>query len=69
MPSFSNKTTQAFDLLSKVDSSSVIVTWWDYELVKLFSGLASVHDGGSQRSPKTYLVANANIDFTKIPMI
>ena len=31
-PSFSNNTTQAFDLLIKegFDTSSIIVTWWDY---------------------------------------
>ncbi|MDA9735017.1 dolichyl-diphosphooligosaccharide--protein glycosyltransferase subunit STT3 [SAR116 cluster bacterium] len=61
-PSFSNKTTQAFDLLIKegFDTSSIIVTWWDYGYwLNYFSGLTSVHDGGSQRSPKTYLVANA----------
>ena len=61
-PSFSNNTTQAFDLLIKegFDTSSIIVTWWDYGYwLNYFSGLTSVHDGGSQRSPKTYLVANA----------
>ena len=62
MPSFSNKTTEAFDFFSKggFDNSSVIVTWWDYGYwLNYFSGLISVHDGGSQRTPKTYLVANS----------
>ncbi len=62
MPSFSTKTTQAFDLLSKegYNSSSIVVTWWDYGYwLNFFSGLSSVHDGGSQRSPKTYLVAKS----------
>ena len=62
MPTFSIKTTQAFDLLSKegYDDSSVIVTWWDYGYwLNFFSGLSSVHDGGSQRSPKTYLFASS----------
>ena len=62
MPSFTNKTTKAFDLLNKegFDSSSIIVTWWDYGYwLNFFSGLSSVHDGGSQRSPKTYLVAKS----------
>ena len=61
-PSFSTNTTQAFDLLIKegFDTSSIIITWWDYGYwLNYFSGLTSVHDGGSQRSPKTYLVANA----------
>ncbi len=59
-PSFSIDTTRAFDSLIKegYDTSSVIVTWWDYGYwFNYFSGLSSVHDGGSQRSPKTYLVA------------
>ena len=44
----------------KFDSSSIIVTWWDFGYwLNYFSGLSSVHDGGSQRSPKTYLVANS----------
>ena len=62
MPSFTNKTTKAFDLLNKegFDNSSIIVTWWDYGYwLNYFSGLTSVHDGGSQRSPKTYLVAKS----------
>ena len=53
---------KAFDLLIKegFDTSSIIVTWWDYGYwLNYFSGLTSVHDGGSQRSPKTYLVANS----------
>ena len=62
MPSFSNNITEAFTLFKneKFDSSSVIVTWWDFGYwLNYFSGLSSVHDGGSQRSPKTYLVAKS----------
>ena len=61
-PSFSSEITQAFYLLQSknYDPSSIVVTWWDYGYwLNYFSGLRSVHDGGSQRSPKTYLVANS----------
>ena len=62
MPSFSNKITQAFDEFKYEDfeKSSIIVTWWDFGYwLNYFSGLSSVHDGGTQRSPKTYLVAKS----------
>ena len=61
-PSFSSEITTAFDSLKSdnFDRKSVIVTWWDYGYwLNFFSGLSTVHDGGSQRSPKTYLVANS----------
>ena len=61
-PSFSSEITTAFDSLksNNFDRRSVIVTWWDYGYwLNFFSGLSTVHDGGSQRSPKTYLVANS----------
>ncbi len=61
-PSFSKEITKAFDSFNsnKYDKSSIIVTWWDYGYwLNYFSGLSSVHDGGSQTTPKTYLVANS----------
>ena len=61
-PSFSSEITAAFFSLNSenFDRKSVIVTWWDYGYwMNFFSGLSTVHDGGSQRSPKTYLVANS----------
>jgi len=61
-PSFSSEITKAFVSLNSdsYDRKSVIVTWWDYGYwLNFFSGLSTVHDGGSQRSPKTYLVANS----------
>ena len=62
MPSFSTKITEAFTSFEKekFDNSSIVVTWWDFGYwLNYFSGLSSVHDGGSQRSPKTYLVAKS----------
>ena len=62
MPSFSTKITEAFSSFNNdnFDNSSIVVTWWDFGYwLNYFSGLSSVHDGGSQRSPKTYLVAKS----------
>ena len=62
MPSFSSKITKAFSSFKNenFDESSIVVTWWDFGYwLNYFSGLISVHDGGSQRSPKTYLVAKS----------
>ncbi len=61
-PSFSTKITEAFTSFKteNFDNSSIVVTWWDFGYwLNYFSGLSSVHDGGSQRSPKTYLVAKS----------
>jgi len=40
--------------------NSVIWTWWDYGYAfQLYARRATIHDGGSQGSPKTYLVAKS----------
>jgi dolichyl-diphosphooligosaccharide--protein glycosyltransferase len=40
--------------------NSVIWTWWDYGYAfELYARRATIHDGGSQASPKTYLVAKS----------
>ena len=62
MPSFSGEITKGFHSLqsNNFDQSSIVITWWDYGYwLNYFSGLSSVHDGGTQRSVKTYLVANS----------
>jgi len=39
---------------------SVIWTWWDYGYAfQLYARRATIHDGGSQGTPKTYLVAKS----------
>jgi len=61
-PAVSAEITQGFlSLQSKnFDQSSIVITWWDYGYwLNYFSGLTSVIDGGTQRSAKTYLVANS----------
>ncbi|MFN3947054.1 MAG: STT3 domain-containing protein [Aquificaceae bacterium] len=41
-------------------ANSVIWTWWDYGYVfEYYSRRATIHDGGSQASPKTYFVAKS----------
>ena len=61
-PSFSREITKAFDSFkfNNFDESfnycNVVGLWL---LVELFFRIGSVHDGGSQRSPKTFLVANS----------
>ena len=38
----------------------VIASWWDYGYAAtLFSRIPTLHDGGSQRGPKTHLIARA----------
>ena len=62
MPSFSGEITKGFHSLqsNNFDQSSIVITWWDYGYwLNFFSGLSSVHDGGTQRSAKTYLVASS----------
>jgi undecaprenyl-diphosphooligosaccharide--protein glycosyltransferase len=40
--------------------NSVIWTWWDYGYAfQLYARRATIHDGGSQGTPKTYLVAKS----------
>ena len=61
-PTFSSRITGGFDYFKdkNIHTSSVVVTWWDYGYwLNFFSGLSSVNDGGTQRTIKTYLVANS----------
>ena len=48
---------------SSKDEQAVIATWWDYGYVAtLFSGLPTLHDGGSQTSPVTYFFAHSMLE-------
>ena len=45
------------------EKKAVIATWWDYGYVAtLFSGLPTLHDGGSQTSPVTYFFAHSMLE-------
>ena len=71
-PSFPNTMVSIFQGLNGHESirnntrpghPGVIVTWWDYGYVAtLSSGKAVLHDGGSQRQPRTHLVARSLVD-------
>lgn len=42
---------------------AVVVTWWDYGYAAtLFSGLPTLHDGGSQTSPSTHFAAKSLLE-------
>ena len=60
-PSFDKKTVTHFQKLKEIlpDDNVAIVSWWDYGYMSsLINGLPTLHDGGAQTSPSTYLIAN-----------
>jgi len=64
-PTFSKQVINSF--LSFAEPSDgqekILISWWDYGYAaNLFSGQNTVHDGGSQTTPATYLVANALLE-------
>gem|GEM_PF-521422 len=47
-------------LKEKTPKEAIIWTWWDYGYAfHLYARRATIHDGGTQASPKTYLVARS----------
>ncbi len=63
---FSREVVEGFSFLgdyvrqSDRDRNPVIATWWDYGYTaSLFSQLPTLVDGGTQRGPKTHLLARA----------
>lgn len=60
-PSFDKKTVAHFQKLQEIlpDDNVVIASWWDYGYMSmLVNGRPTLHDGGNQVSPSTYLIAN-----------
>lgn len=48
---------------SSQDRQAVVATWWDYGYIAtLFSGLPTLHDGGSQTSPTTHFLARSMLE-------
>ena len=48
------------DVKKRVPKDSALLTWWDYGYaITDATGLATFHDGGGQRSPKTYFTARS----------
>ena len=60
-PSISSKITASFiDLKNMHLKEPKIVSWWDYGYaIEDITGYATYHDGGSQTSVKTFLIAKA----------
>ena len=60
-PTFDKKTIFHFQKLKEIlpEKDVAIVSWWDYGYMSiLMNGRPTLHDGGAQTSPSTYLVAN-----------
>lgn len=56
-----NQTTSRSD--TRAGHPGIIATWWDYGYIAaLASDKGTLHDGGSQRSPRTHLVARGFVD-------
>jgi len=50
------------EVKNRVPKDSAILTWWDYGYaITDATGLATFHDGGGQKSPKTYFIARGLI--------
>jgi len=63
-PAYSPMVVNGFAQLGKLDQGrgGVIATWWDYGYIAHFkSGLATLHDPGGQRGPRTYLIGHGLI--------
>ncbi len=58
-PSFDSRTLSVFSSLSALnDPPSILATWWDYGYIAHYtSGMATLHDGGTQRGSRTALFA------------
>ena len=60
-PTFDKKTVTNFQKLQEIlpVDNTAIASWWDYGYMSmLMNGRPTLHDGGAQTSPSTYLIAN-----------
>ena len=60
-PTFDKRTVAHFQKLQEIlpDDNVAIASWWDYGYMSmLMNGRPTLHDGGTQSSPATYLIAN-----------
>ena len=60
-PTFDKSTVTHFQKLDIIlpKNNIAIASWWDYGYMSMFmNGLPTLHDGGTQASPTTYLIAN-----------
>ena len=61
LPTFDKKTVSHFQKLKEIlpENNVAIASWWDYGYMSmLINGRPTLHDGGAQTSPSTYLIAN-----------
>ena len=59
-PSFDRPTVETFAQMRDLnkDKPGIFASWWDYGYMAHFkSGMNTIHDGGSQRTPRTHLFA------------
>lgn len=60
-PTFSKEVTKTFRTVGEIAGAEkgIIATWWDYGYYAHFhsGGLATIHDGGAQVTPRTHLFA------------
>ena len=60
-PTFDKSTVSHFQKLDTIlpNTNTVVASWWDYGYMSMFvNGRPTLHDGGGQTSPTTYLIAN-----------
>jgi dolichyl-diphosphooligosaccharide--protein glycosyltransferase len=60
-PTFDKSTVSHFQKLDTIlpKTNTVVASWWDYGYMSMFvNGRPTLHDGGGQTSPTTYLIAN-----------
>ena len=60
-PTFNKNTVNNFRTLKDIlpGDDVAIVSWWDYGYMSMFmNGFPTIHDGGVQTTPATYLIAN-----------
>jgi undecaprenyl-diphosphooligosaccharide--protein glycosyltransferase len=60
-PTFDKKTVAHFQKLKEIipENNVAIASWWDYGYMSMMmNGRPTLHDGGAQTSPSTYLIAN-----------
>lgn len=63
-PSFPSPIVKSFSDMKAVDKGEggIIATWWDYGYLAHYkSDMATLHDGGTQTTPRTFLVARSMV--------
>ena len=59
-PSFDRPTVESFAQMRQLNETDpgIFASWWDYGyMARLKTGMVTLHDGGTQRTPRTHLFA------------